>query len=147
MKPSASGWQPALPQPKETQRLMHTTMQSLGRVATIAGGIAVALLNILVFADADRLGRTAKTVLYAEVYEWALAIPLISVLGVLLATLLRRRARRRLMAQGMSVEAAQRQLDGRMEPTRPNYWILGGSLAFIALSLLMGFSFFALTSV
>mgnify|MGYP003347941973 CR=1 FL=1 len=33
--------------PDETQKLMHTTMQSLGRVAVIGGGIAVALVNVL----------------------------------------------------------------------------------------------------
>lgn len=123
-------------------KLMHTTMQTLGRVAVIGGGIAVALVNIIVFADSDGLDKAAKALLYAKVYQWALVIPVVSVLGVMLATVLRARARRRLIATGLSAEAADRQLDTRTEETVPNPWILGGSVLFVLFSVSMGLSGF-----
>ena len=127
----------------DEQKVMHTTMQTLGRVAVISGGIAVALVNIIVFADTEGLNKAAKAVLYARVYEWAMVIPLVSVLGVMLATALRWRAWRRLIAGGMGAAAADQQLDGRVEKTQPNPWVLGGSLLFVAFSLAMGFSGYA----
>ncbi len=127
----------------DEQKVMHTTMQTLGRVAVISGGIAVALVNIIVFADTESLNKAAKALLYARVYEGALVIPLVSVLGVMLATALRWRARRRLVASGMTARAADQQLDGRIEKTHPNRWVLGGSVLFVAFSLAMGFSGYA----
>jgi len=50
---------------------------------------------------------------------------------VLLAAWLRRRARRTAAGGGSGAETA-------VEPTRPNGWILGGSLLFVALSLSVG---------
>lgn len=126
----------------ETQKFMHTTMQTLGRVAVIGGGIAVAMVNIIVFADTEGLNKAAKSALYAKVYEWALVIPVVSVLGVMLATVLRWRARERLVAGGMSAESAAQQLDGRTEKTAPNPWILGGSVLFVLFSVGMGLSGF-----
>jgi hypothetical protein len=128
------------PIPEAEQKIMHTTMQTLGRVAVIGGGIAVAAINIIVFTDTESLSKAAKSVLYARVYEWALVIPLVSVLGVMLASWLRWRARARLMAGGISKAAAEQQLDGRMERTIPNYWVLGGSLVFVLFSVGMGLS-------
>ena len=127
---------------EDAQKLMHTTMQTLGRVAVIGGGLAVSLANVIVFADTGALSKAAKSVLYARVYEWALLIPMVSVLGVLLASCLHWQARARLVAGGLTVEAADRQLDGRVEPTAPNYWVLGGSLVFVLFSVAMGLSGF-----
>lgn len=125
---------------EDEQKVMHTTMQTLGRVAVIGGGIAVALANIIVFADTGTLNKAAKALLYAKVYEWALLIPVVSVLGVVMATVLRWRARQRLITTGLSARDADQQLDGRNEKTQPNPWVLGGSVLFVAFSLAMGFS-------
>ena len=122
------------------QKLMHTTMQTLGRVAIIGGTVLVALVNIIVFADSEGLSKAAKAAIYIELYEWALIIPVVSVLGVVLASVLRARERRRLRAAGTSAEAIRAALDDHADKTAPNWWILGGSLAFVAFTLLMGFS-------
>jgi hypothetical protein len=122
------------------QKLMHTTMQTLGRVAIIGGSVLVALVNIYVFADTSALPKAAKAVIYAQVYQWALVIPVISVLGVVLASALRMRERRRLQAAGVSARTIQAALDEHADKTAPNWWILGGSLAFVAFTLAMGFS-------
>lgn len=126
------------------QKLMHTTMQTLGRVAIIGGSVLVALVNIYVFADTENLSKAAKALLYLKVYEWALVIPVVSVLGVVLASVLKARERRRLRDTGLSVTAIRAALDDRGEPTAPNWWILGGSLVFVVFTLGMGFSDFRL---
>jgi len=64
-------------------------MQTLGRVAIIGGTVLVALVNIIVFADSENHSKAAKAAIYLKLYEWALVIPLVSVLGVVLASLLR----------------------------------------------------------
>jgi hypothetical protein len=70
----------------------------------------------------------------------ALVIPAVSVAGVAFAALLRMRHIRAHMARGLSrAEAAAllRDPDGN---TRPNWWIIGGSAAFVAFTLTMGLS-------
>lgn len=132
------------PLPEAQQKLMHTTMQTLGRVAIIGGTVLVALVNIYVFAGTEGLSKAAKAALYLKLYEWALIIPVVSVLGVVLASVLRARERGRLRAAGLSDAAIRSALDDRGEATAPNWWILGGSLAFVAFTLAMGFSDVAL---
>lgn len=126
------------PYDEPTIKLMHTTMQTLGRVAVVGGGIAVSLANILMFRDAGALTEAMKVEVYRAIYELALLIPVISVLGVLLAAGLRWRRRRRLRHAGLSREAIARLLEAQQEPPQANWWILGGSLAFAAFTLSMG---------
>jgi hypothetical protein len=126
---------------EQTRKLMHTTMQTLGRVAIVGGGILVALINVYVFTGVEGLPQTEIVRLYQEVYLMALAIPFISVLGVGLAWWLRRRHKNALTQQGFSGEQAERLVTARdvsREPTKPNWWILGGSLAFALFTLTVG---------
>ena len=121
-------------------KLMHTTMQTLGRVAIIGGTVLVALINLYVFSGVDEMADAEKARVYADVYRMALAIPVISVLGVALASFLQARARRRLVRRGVGDERARALVSARDEPTRPNWWILGGGLGFVVFTLAMGFS-------
>jgi hypothetical protein len=122
------------------RKLMNTTMQTLGRVAIIGGGVLVSLINLYVFSGVHTLSEADKVAIYRQVYAAALCIPAISVLGVIVAMVLRRRELRRLSAQGRSREEARALLDPRGETTKPNWWILGGSGLFVAFTLGMGFS-------
>jgi MFS family permease len=124
----------------ERLKLMHTTMQTLGRVAIIGGGIFVALINLYVFSGMQGRPQAELAALYRDVYLMALAIPFISVLGVLFAALLKRRDRNRLMAQGMARAEAERLLADHIEKTAPNWWILGGSLVFVVFTASVGLS-------
>ncbi len=126
--------------PEVQQKLMHTTMQTLGRVAIIGGTVLVALVNISVFAGTEGFSKAAKAAIYLKLYQWALIIPVVSVLGVVLASLLRARRKRELRAAGVSAEAIHAALDEHTDKTVPNWWILGGSLAFVLFTLGMGFS-------
>jgi hypothetical protein len=108
------------PYSQAERKAMHTTMQTLGRVAVIGGLAAVALANVLLFHGTEALPRERKIELYADIYLIALAIPVLSVLGVVLHRFLR------------PGEQAPR------EVTRPNWAILGGSLAFVAITLSVG---------
>ena len=122
------------------RKLMNTTMQTLGRVAIISGGVLVALINIYVFSGVQGLSEDQKVDIYRRVYLLALFIPAISVAGVLSAMWLVRRERRRLRGLGHSATEIDQLVSGRSEATTPNWWILGGSLVFVAFSLGMGFS-------
>ena len=126
------------PLPPEQRRLMNTTLQTLGRVAIIGGGVAVSLVNVVMFQGVESLPKAAKAAVYAEVYGMALVIPAISVAGVLLAALLRRRDARRLRARGFDEAPLRTMLQPTLDPVRPNWWILGGSLLFVAISLSVG---------
>ena len=122
------------------RKLMNTTMQTLGRVAIIGGSVLVALINLYVFSGAHALSEDQKVEIYRRIYLMALCIPAISVAGVLIAMLLRRRDAQRLRAQGRSAAEITSLLDSHQEKTPPNWWILGGSAAFVAFTLSMGFS-------
>jgi len=126
------------PLPEGDVKLMHTTMQTLGRVAVIGGLVAVALLNVLLFSGVEKMAEGEKVAVYRLLYTLALAIPVVSILGVLLAGTLRRRDARRLVARGFTREQAAAMLNPHPERPPVNWWILGGGLAFAAISLTVG---------
>ncbi|MEO8441972.1 MAG: hypothetical protein ABI547_05755 [Betaproteobacteria bacterium] len=126
----------------ETSKLMHTTMQTLGRVAIIGGSVLVAMINLYMFAGVPALPGPEKLLVYSNVYAMALVIPLISVLGVISAALLQRRDHNRLVAGGMSAQQAASTLDRHAQTTKPNWWILGGGLLFVVFTLAVGLSDF-----
>ena len=126
--------------PEAERKLMNTTMQTLGRVAIIGGTLLVAVVNLFMFSDVQSLGQEAKAAVYGRIYAMALVIPAVSVLGVVLQGVLVRSELRRLRKLGLSAAQIDRTMPGRSEDTRPNWWILGGSLAFVVFSLGVGFS-------
>ena len=121
-------------------KLMHTTMQTLGRVAIIGGSVLVAVINLYVFSGVQSLPESEKVIIYRQIYEMALAIPLISVLGVVFAAWIKYRNVQRMQAQGMSHQEIELVLREATEKTDPNWWILGGSLGFVIFTLIMGLS-------
>jgi MFS family permease len=128
------------PMPDETIRLMHTTMQTLGRVAIVSGGIIVALLNVFLFENVDSTSETGTVQVYIQIYQIAFFIPIVSVLGVMLGGILKMRDLRRLQRKGIEWHAAWQLLHGPLEKTAPNWWILGGSLLFVVFTISMGLS-------
>ena len=124
----------------EKRKLMHVTMQTLGRVAIIGGGVLVSVVNVFVLRDAGSLPEVEKEAVYLLVYELALIIPLISIFGVVFASWLRRREYKRFLALGHSRQEADRLLNMHSESPAINWWILGGGLAFTIISLSVGLS-------
>lgn len=119
-------------------KAMHTTMQTLARFSLISGTVAVALLNIVMFAGVEELSDQAKTDIYASIYLIAMVIPALSVSGVLLAALQLRRSRARLMRRGMSAQAARAALERPEGHTPVNHWYFTGGLVFVVLTLAIG---------
>jgi len=117
---------------------MHTTMQTLGRVAIIGGSVAVSILNIFLLRGVGALPEAQKAAAYLSVYQLALIIPLVSVLGVALASWLRRRGLARLAAEGRTRAESEAILDRHFDPPPVNWWILGGGLVFAVVSLSVG---------
>jgi hypothetical protein len=127
------------PYDQHALKSMHTTMQTLGRVAVIGGLALVALANVYLFYGTENLPQPQRAALYAHVYWLALIIPALSVAGVVLHGALKMRRAAELRAAGRSqaeIEAALA-VQGE-EKTRANWWILGGSLAFVVITLSVG---------
>ena len=124
----------------DARKLMHTTMQTLGRVAIVSGGVLVAVVNIVMFDGVEALPQADKAAVYHDIYTMALAIPAVSVLGVGLAMLLRLRDMRRLLRRGYDRAQVHEMLAVHGDGTAPNWWILGGSLVFVGFSIGMGLS-------
>jgi hypothetical protein len=121
-----------------TRKLMHTTMQTLGRVAIIGGSVLVALANVWLFRDVEIMSTQDKADTYALIYLLALGIPLCSVFGTALAAGLHWRHRRRLAAAGFARDQIAQMLAVRVGEAHPNWWILGGSLLFVLITLSVG---------
>jgi hypothetical protein len=128
------------PVPEARSKTMHTTMQTLGRFSLISGTVAVALLNIVMFAGAETLTPQGKAEVYASIYLIALAIPAISVSGVLLASAQSYMAQRRLMRAGFSRQQAKSAQERPDVDTKVNHWYFTGGLVFVALTLTIGLS-------
>ena len=113
---------------------MHTTMQTLGRFAIIGGTVIVALANVILFQGVDSLDENDRILLYANIYLYALVIPLVSVLGVFLAIYLKRKrdsVRRRFKTPDNSIEVSENKIE-------VNWTILIGSLVFVIFSVGVG---------
>ena len=119
-------------------KAMHTTMQTLGRFAIISGTVAVALVNVVMFEGVAAQEEAEKTAIYADIYLLALIIPAVSVSGVILGSVMRQWRARRLRAQGLEREKIEADLFAPPEKVKPNWFILGGSGAFVVFSLATG---------
>ena len=122
------------------RRAMHTTMQTLGRVAIIGGGVLVSLVNVYLLRGVNLLPEPERVAVYVRVHEIALLIPAVSVAGVLFAAWLQQRARRRLRAEGLDEGQIAARLTVHAERPPVNFWVLGGGLAFAVVSLAVGLS-------
>ena len=110
---------------EETLKSLHTTMQALGRFAIIGGTVLVATANTIFFDGVSEWGEPQKIRAYGNIYLMALAIPIVSVVGVGFAEWLKRHGR---------IKTPQ------PIATTPNWWILGGSLVFVMFSIGIGLS-------
>ncbi len=126
------------PVSEHDRKAMHTTMQTLGRVAIIGGTVIVALANVYLFRDAAAMPEAQKVATYLRIYALALIIPVISVCGIALAQWVRQRQVQRLRAHGLSAAEALRLLHPPVVRPPVNWWILGGGFGFAAFSLLVG---------
>jgi hypothetical protein len=119
------------PTPEDELRRMHTTMQTLGRIAIIGGSALVAGVG----------GWLAQTLSYTVMYELSLVIPAVSVLGVTLGDVRMRLRRRRYRRNGFSDKEIRRMLVAAENPLlTPDWAILGGSMTFVAASIGLGLS-------
>ncbi|MGZ8217573.1 hypothetical protein [Methylomagnum sp.] len=129
--------------PESEQRLMHSTMQTLGRVAIIGGTLLVALVNVFMFQGVEAMAQPEKVAIYQRIYAMAMVIPLVSCSGVLLAAHLRRKNRASLRELGYTLSEIEALTNTQTERPEPNWWILGGGLAFAAVSVSVGLANFA----
>lgn len=128
------------PIPADQQRAMHTTMQTLGRIALIGALSAVALLNISLFSGIDTVSEAEKAATYGKIYLIGLVVPVISVSGVVLAMMQQRRQIARLVASGLTHTDATAKIGPQAALEKPNWWYFIGGGAFLAMTLTIGLS-------
>lgn len=121
-------------------KVMHTTMQTLGRFAIIGGLAAVAALNITMFSGVEKMSEEIKVAIYADIYLLALTIPALSIIGVVLGGVILRRRAQQMLDQGQDQAVIDKLLFAPVGEAHPNWWILGGSLVFAIFTLSMGIS-------
>ncbi len=126
--------------PERDIKMMHTTMQTLGRAAIIGGFVSVAMLNVTLFDGVESMSEEVKVDVYAKIYLLALIIPLISILGVILGGVLLRRRASQMEALGHDHSSIDKLLFAPAAETSPNWWILVGSLVFAIFTVSMGVS-------
>lgn len=124
----------------EKIRLMHTTMQTLGRVAVVGGSLLVSVVNLYVFSGVEKMNEAQKVQGYLYVYWVALIIPLLSVLGVVIASWLKGRTRAQLESRGWNPAQLERAIEVDDNSTKPNWTILIGGLIFVLFTLTIGLS-------
>jgi len=120
------------------RKSMNMTVQTLGRVAIIGGTVLVSLANVYLLRGVGELPEADKALAYLRVYQLALVIPVVSVLGVVFGLVLGWRATRQLMARGFARGEARRMLNPHVERPPVNWWIIGGGLVFALVSLGVG---------
>jgi BT1 family len=121
-------------------KILHTTMQTLGRIALIMGLVSVAVLNIFMFSGIENLNDQQKADVYAQIYLAALFIPLLSISGVALASLQTYKMRQKLRATGLKDAQVEAALWPGSEGVEPNYWYFGGGIAFVIFTMTVGLS-------
>ena len=124
-------------------KALHTTMQTLGRFAIISGLVSVGLVNLFLFLDVDQMSPAERVDTYAQVYRFALIIPIISVSGVLLGMVFRHRRALKMKQAGASQEAIERALFSPEETVEPDWYIFTGAAVFVVLTLGLGLSNFS----
>ena len=117
---------------KELQR-MHITMQTLGRIAIIGGSAIVAGVG----------GWLVTVMSYYAMYQLSLIIPVISVIGAVIGAWNVRKLRMQYRRAGRSAEEICELLRPEECKIQPNWYILGGGIVFVFISVILGMSQFA----
>jgi hypothetical protein len=126
------------PLPEPEILAAHTTMQTLGRVAIIGGSLLVAGVNVAFFSGIETMDEAQKAAIYLSIYRWALWIPVISILGVVLSSYLRAQEEWRLAAHGFEFEDIERLTARARETPAVNWPLLGGGLGFALFAAAVG---------
>jgi MFS family permease len=122
-----------LPIHEDELKRMHITMQTLGRIAIIGGSAIVAGIG----------GWLAMTMSYYAMYKLSLIIPVISVLGAVIGSWNVRKLRIQYRRAGRSEEEVCELLHTEECAIQANWYILGGSVIFVVISVILGMSQFA----
>ena len=126
------------PLSERTIKTMHTTMQTLGRVAIIAGphfGGGTKYRNVFRRCPdvRSRKDRDLRADLFAR-----LAIPAISVLGVTIGAVARQIGWHGYAVRNSTPRVSRRYWARVRKEPEPNWWIIGGGIAFVGFTLATG---------
>jgi len=116
--------------PQDEFERMHVTMQTLGRIAIIGGSAIVAGVG----------GWLAMSMSYYAMYKLSLVIPVISVLGAVIGAWNVRRLRVHYRRSGCSEKEIRELLRSETCDIKPSWYILGGGIVFVIVSIILGMS-------
>jgi MFS family permease len=119
-----------VPIPEKELNRMHITMQTLGRIAIIGGSAIVAGVG----------GWLATAMSYYAMYQLSLIIPVISVAGAVIGAWHVRKLRVQYRRTGHSEEEICELIRPEECETEPNWYILGGGVVFVIISIILGMS-------
>ncbi len=111
-------------------RKMHVTMQTLGRMAIMLGIALVSGIG----------GWLAAVYSYNWMYTVSLVVPIISVCGVFVGFYMQRKKLNGLIKNGVNKKRIQQIMNFQQEKISANWWILGGSMLYVAFTISMGLS-------
>lgn len=97
----------------------HESLQALGRLAIVSGGIAVGIINIIFFSNTEDLPKEQLIDLYIKIYWYSLGIPVISIIGVL-------------------INLFGKKIEDHKEKTKMNLNLLLGSFVLASFAILSG---------
>ena len=106
---------------KEKTKEEHTIVQLYGRFAIILGSLIVGLVNLFIFKGVD-VNDPNINLIYGKIYLYALIIPTISVLGIMLFNLLNKSDRQAI----------------KFKTTKLDYQIFIGSCVFVIFTIFLG---------
>ena len=126
--------------PAPVARSLHTTMQTLGRIALIAGSSAAAALNVALFEGVELRSQIEKSTIYGDIFTLALFLPCLSLSGTLIAFLQDQRRRAQFHRAGLGSSEIRKRVEMPREPVTVNHWYFVGGALFVILSLGVGLS-------
>jgi hypothetical protein len=92
------------------------------------------------FSGVEHLDQTLKAGIYAKIYIMSLSIPIVSISGVVLSQFILSRRMKQMREHGVPADEADRLVYSPGEKTEPNFWIFGGGIGFVILTLMIGIS-------
>ena len=115
----------------ESNVILVRELESPMTSSLVSCTVIVAFINVVIYSSVEAETEEEKIILYGNIYLFALIIPIISILGVLLSIYLKKKKNDQLSKLGIDHQI-------EIETTKVDWWILGGSLVFVIFTLSVG---------
>lgn len=125
-------------QSEQSIRRSNVVMQTLGRVAVVAGSMSAGLLNFIIFDDIAIKSAEERWLIYQNIFLIALAIPVVSIVGLVHHSILIKIKMRKLRAAALRQGEMTTLVESRHVPCSIDWPLVAGSLAYVTVTLCAG---------